>query len=222
MINDERLFPPDADTPFPKSFESQVSQIFRRLLRVFVHVYYHHFDKMTQIGAVRLACGEGGGGEVGTKLRCPPAVCTPTSPLHTLRRHRRHCHSGVHGPCNAPRANRVVGCFCWLGNRRSPATKQEAHINTCYKHFYYFVKEFGLIQSKEMEPLVSLLARNPNTLRTVARRKRSAGVRVFGSSVLLWCGAPSLACKPSCLCCHTPPCMCAEGPHKIAVQGGIA
>jgi len=83
LINDERLFPPDADTPFPKSFESQVSQIFRRLLRVFVHVYYHHFDKMTQIGA-------------------------------------------------------------------------EAHINTCYKHFYYFVKEFGLIQSKEMEPLKDL------------------------------------------------------------------
>ncbi|MGH0147846.1 UNVERIFIED_CONTAM: hypothetical protein FKN15_050402 [Acipenser sinensis] len=31
----------------------------------------------------------------------------------------------------------------------------EAHVNTCYKHFYYFVKEFNLIDHKELEPLVS-------------------------------------------------------------------
>lgn len=31
----------------------------------------------------------------------------------------------------------------------------EAHVNTCYKHFYYFVKEFSLIDTKELEPLVS-------------------------------------------------------------------
>lgn len=31
----------------------------------------------------------------------------------------------------------------------------EAHVNTCYKHFYYFVKEFSLIDPKELEPLVS-------------------------------------------------------------------
>lgn len=39
-------------TPFPKSFTTSIKQIFRRLFRVFVHVYYHHFDKLTQIGAV--------------------------------------------------------------------------------------------------------------------------------------------------------------------------
>lgn len=31
----------------------------------------------------------------------------------------------------------------------------EAHVNTCYKHFYYFVTEFNLIDPKELEPLVS-------------------------------------------------------------------
>lgn len=31
----------------------------------------------------------------------------------------------------------------------------EAHVNTCYKHFYYFVTEFSLIDPKELEPLVS-------------------------------------------------------------------
>jgi len=33
---------------------------------------------------------------------------------------------------------------------------KEPHINTCYKHFYYFVCEFELIEKKELEPLVSL------------------------------------------------------------------
>ncbi|XP_059690025.1 MOB kinase activator 3B [Gavia stellata] len=31
----------------------------------------------------------------------------------------------------------------------------EAHVNTCYKHFYYFVTELNLIDRKELEPLVS-------------------------------------------------------------------
>ncbi|KAL6087117.1 hypothetical protein STEG23_006365 [Scotinomys teguina] len=29
----------------------------------------------------------------------------------------------------------------------------EAHVNTCYKHFYYFVTEMNLIDRKELEPL---------------------------------------------------------------------
>lgn len=76
-INDPELFPPSPgnacardffsfhnfksskvyffpDIPFPKAFMPNVKQIFRRLFRVFVHVYYHHFDKLIQIGAVWL------------------------------------------------------------------------------------------------------------------------------------------------------------------------
>lgn len=30
----------------------------------------------------------------------------------------------------------------------------EAHVNTCYKHFYYFCTELNLIDRKELEPLV--------------------------------------------------------------------
>ncbi|KAL0181380.1 hypothetical protein M9458_023786, partial [Cirrhinus mrigala] len=29
----------------------------------------------------------------------------------------------------------------------------EAHINTCYKHYYYFISEFSLIDHSELEPL---------------------------------------------------------------------
>lgn len=70
-------------TPFPKNFLPVVKKILSRLFRVFVHVYIHHFDRITQMGS-------------------------------------------------------------------------EAHVNTCYKHFYYFVKEFNLIDTKELEPLVSV------------------------------------------------------------------
>eukprot|EP00047_Mylnosiga_fluctuans_P002963 m.226773 g.226773 ORF g.226773 m.226773 type:complete len:216 (+) comp11477_c0_seq1:60-707(+) len=83
QINDEELFPPSPDIAFPKGFPGAVKQIFRRLFRVFVHVYYHHFDKLIQIGA-------------------------------------------------------------------------EAHVNSCYKHFFYFIKEFKLVEPKELEPLKDL------------------------------------------------------------------
>jgi len=34
----------------------------------------------------------------------------------------------------------------------------EPHVNTCYKHFYYFVREFDLVSSKELEPLKEMTA----------------------------------------------------------------
>ncbi|AWP11008.1 MAP kinase-interacting serine/threonine-protein kinase 2 [Scophthalmus maximus] len=34
----------------------------------------------------------------------------------------------------------------------------EAHINTCYKHYYYFISEFNLIDHSELEPLVNSMA----------------------------------------------------------------
>ena len=68
-------------TPFPKTFMQVAKKILSRLFRVFVHVYIHHFDRVSQMGA-------------------------------------------------------------------------EAHVNTCYKHFYYFVTEFNLTAHKELEPLV--------------------------------------------------------------------
>ncbi|XP_076307459.1 MOB kinase activator 3B-like isoform X2 [Tachypleus tridentatus] len=35
----------------------------------------------------------------------------------------------------------------------------EAHVNTCYKHFYYFVTEFGLVSERELEPLAEMTER---------------------------------------------------------------
>ena len=33
----------------------------------------------------------------------------------------------------------------------------EAHLNTCFKHFIYFVHEFKLIETKELAPLKDLI-----------------------------------------------------------------
>jgi hypothetical protein len=33
----------------------------------------------------------------------------------------------------------------------------EAHLNTCFKHFIYFVHEFKLIDPKELQPLKDLI-----------------------------------------------------------------
>jgi len=85
IISDESKFPSNPEVPFPKDFQKIIQQMFRRLFRVFAHVYYEHFNQLSEIGA-------------------------------------------------------------------------EAHINTCYKHFYYFATEFNLIPTKELEPLKDLSA----------------------------------------------------------------
>lgn len=36
---------------------------------------------------------------------------------------------------------------------------QEPHVNTCYKHFYYFIREFDLVSTRELEPLQEMTSR---------------------------------------------------------------
>lgn len=40
-----------------------------------------------------------------------------------------------------------------------PYPGAEPHVNTCYKHFYYFVTEFNLMNEKEFEPLKEMTQR---------------------------------------------------------------
>lgn len=72
--------PPLADVPFPKTFKGTVKNIFKRLFRVYAHIYYSHFEKIVEL-------------------------------------------------------------------------KAEAHLNTCFKHFIYFVLQFDLVEAKELAPL---------------------------------------------------------------------
>jgi MOB kinase activator 1 len=40
--------------------------------------------------------------------------------------------------------------------------KEEAHLNTSFKHFVYFIQEFNLVEKKELAPLQELIDRLTN------------------------------------------------------------
>ena len=50
-LDDETLFPIKTGVAFPKKFSSAVKQIFKRLLRVYAHIYHAHFDKILLLKA---------------------------------------------------------------------------------------------------------------------------------------------------------------------------
>ena len=82
--DDENVFPTRADVAFPKNFPTIVAQIFKRLFRVYAHMYYSHFAIIKEKG-------------------------------------------------------------------------EEPVMNTSFKHFYYFVKEFNLVSDNDMAPLAELI-----------------------------------------------------------------
>jgi len=84
QLDDETVFPSKVEVAFPKEFIPTVKTIFKRLFRVFAHIYYCHFDKIISLDL-------------------------------------------------------------------------EIHLNTTFKHFYYFSKEFDLIENKEMVVLAELI-----------------------------------------------------------------
>lgn len=43
QLDDETVFPSKIGVPFPKTFQSSVRQIFKRLFRVYAHIYHAHF-----------------------------------------------------------------------------------------------------------------------------------------------------------------------------------
>mmetsp|Transcript_6619 Transcript_6619/g.19665 ORF Transcript_6619/g.19665 Transcript_6619/m.19665 type:complete len:230 (-) Transcript_6619:291-980(-) len=85
QLDNEDIFPTRIGVPFPDNFRDICSNIFRRLFRVYGHIYHSHFESILNLGA-------------------------------------------------------------------------EPHLNTCFKHFVYFVYEFNLIPNKqEMAPLQELI-----------------------------------------------------------------
>lgn len=91
QLDDESIFPSRIGEPFPKNFANVAKTIFRRLFRVYAHIYHTHFQAILNLN-------------------------------------------------------------------------EEAHLNTSFKHFYFFITEFQLIEKKELAPLAPLiekiLARN--------------------------------------------------------------
>jgi MOB kinase activator 1 len=84
QLDDESIFPQKLGTPFPQNFKEVVKTIFKRLFRVYAHIYHTHFQKIMSL-------------------------------------------------------------------------KEEAHLNTCFKHFTLFTWEFKLIDKAELAPLIDLI-----------------------------------------------------------------
>ncbi|KAK1301840.1 MOB kinase activator-like 1 [Acorus calamus] len=84
QLDDESIFPQKLGTPFPPNFRDVVKTIFKRLFRVYAHIYHSHFQKIVSL-------------------------------------------------------------------------KEEAHLNTCFKHFTLFLWEFRLIETAELAPLHDLI-----------------------------------------------------------------
>ncbi|OHT03326.1 MOB kinase activator-like 1 [Tritrichomonas foetus] len=51
FINNEKYFPSDPNVPFPSDFQEIVKNIFKRLFRIYAHIYHHHRDDIRSIGA---------------------------------------------------------------------------------------------------------------------------------------------------------------------------
>ncbi|KAF7837935.1 MOB kinase activator-like 1A [Senna tora] len=84
QLDDETIFPQKLGAPFPHNFGEVVKTIFKRLFRVYAHIYHSHFQKIVSL-------------------------------------------------------------------------KEEAHLNTCFKHFVLFTWEFRLIDKAELAPLQDLV-----------------------------------------------------------------
>ncbi|XP_066347091.1 MOB kinase activator-like 1A [Miscanthus floridulus] len=84
QLDDEAIFPQQLGAAFPPNFRDVVKTIFKRLFRVYAHIYHSHFQMIVKL-------------------------------------------------------------------------KEEAHLNTCFKHFVFFTREFQLIESAELAPLRELI-----------------------------------------------------------------
>eukprot|EP00761_Pharyngomonas_kirbyi_P009226 gb/GECH01009241.1/.p1 GENE.gb/GECH01009241.1/~~gb/GECH01009241.1/.p1 ORF type:complete len:217 (+),score=62.34 gb/GECH01009241.1/:1-651(+) len=50
IIQDRKIFPPEGES-YPKSFKPNIKTLFKRLFRVFAHIFCHHLEKFRSEGA---------------------------------------------------------------------------------------------------------------------------------------------------------------------------
>lgn len=51
ILNNTEIFPQDYESEYPKDFVKHIQTVFKRLFRVYAHIYYSHFDKIVNIQA---------------------------------------------------------------------------------------------------------------------------------------------------------------------------
>jgi MOB kinase activator 1 len=50
QVNDDKIFPSDPSVPFPKTFDKIVKDIFKRLFRIYAHLYHTHLKEINAQG----------------------------------------------------------------------------------------------------------------------------------------------------------------------------
>lgn len=84
QLDDQAIFPTEVGVPFPSNFRETVINIFRRLFRIYAHIFFCHHERVVELTF-------------------------------------------------------------------------DAHLNSCFKHFMYFVLEFNLVRTEELKPLQPLI-----------------------------------------------------------------
>merc|ERR1712146_541933 len=49
QLNTEATFPTQPGVPFPSNFRDVVGNIFRRLFRVYAHIYFCHYERVVEL-----------------------------------------------------------------------------------------------------------------------------------------------------------------------------
>lgn len=50
FFDNDNIFPSKIGAPFPQQFSTLVKTIFKRLFRIYAHIYCHHFHEITELG----------------------------------------------------------------------------------------------------------------------------------------------------------------------------
>lgn len=50
FFDNDNIFPTKIGAPFPQQFPSLIKTIFKRLLRIYAHIYCHHFHEISELG----------------------------------------------------------------------------------------------------------------------------------------------------------------------------
>jgi MOB kinase activator 1 len=50
LLDDEKYFPTSTEVAFPKKFEKTVKAIFKKIFRVYAHIFYDHFKTVQALG----------------------------------------------------------------------------------------------------------------------------------------------------------------------------
>ncbi|KAJ3427387.1 mob kinase activator-like [Anaeramoeba flamelloides] len=50
LLDDPKIFSSKSEIPFPKNFKEILKDIYKRLFRVYTHIFYHHYHLITTLG----------------------------------------------------------------------------------------------------------------------------------------------------------------------------